>query len=120
MRTGEYGEEIASKYLKKKGYSIKERNFHSRYGEIDIIAENDKYLLFVEVKTRSENAISTPQSAVTALKQEKIIKTAKLWLIKNRIEKQPRFDVIAITLSKSGSKVEEIVHLENAFGTYGF
>lgn len=120
MDTGMFGEQYACEYLKTKGYRILARNYHSRYGEIDVIASNDRYLVFAEVKTRSPGAIAQPQAAVTKSKQQKLIKTALLWMQKNPPEKQPRFDVIALTVGGEPLAVTELTHFENAFGTNGF
>ena len=102
------GEDIAVKYLKKKGYEIIERNFHTRYGEIDIIARNDGVLIFVEVKRRSSESFGTASAAVTSTKQKKIIKSAEYYCMMEKIQPLCRFDVIAID-------GEELTHIENAF-----
>ena len=111
------GERYAAEYLLKKGYKIAARNFRSRFGEIDIVAENADFVAFVEVKTRSRDYISRPSEAVTAAKQRKIIKTAQFYLLRSEKELQPRFDVIEIvTASKNDFRVLEIQHIEDAFG----
>jgi len=116
-QNGYLGEKYTAELLIKKGYTIVAQNFRSRYGEIDIIAENDRYIVFVEVKTRAANYISRPAEAVTAQKQQKIIKTAQLYLLKSQTQLQPRFDVVeVITASKNDFRVLETQHIENAFG----
>lgn len=90
-------------------------NFHSKYGEIDIIAKNDKYIVFVEVKTRKQFSIVSPAGAVTKSKRNKIIKTAFVYMESNIINMQPRFDVIEITTKDDGAKIKSINHIENAF-----
>lgn len=110
---GRLGEKLACDYLIKKGYEIVTCNFNAKVGEIDIIAQNDMYLAFVEVKTRRKNSMATPAEAVTNNKQRKIIKTALVYMMKNKSDKQPRFDVIEIYMHKS--KTYEIYHIENAF-----
>lgn len=110
---GAYGEREAAKYLKKKGYKIVSANFHSRFGEIDIIAEKDGYIVFAEVKTRGENALYSPAEAVTFSKMQKIVKTALYYLTVNPSDLQPRFDVIEV-YTENG-RVKEINHIENAF-----
>ena len=93
-------------------------NYHSRFGEIDIIAETKKTVMFVEVKFRSENAIFTPREAVDANKQRKIILTAKDFLSKSNIpELQPRFDVAEVYLVKdeNGQENYKINYIKNAF-----
>ncbi len=111
---GKKGEDLACEFLKKQGFRIIDRNFHSRYGEIDIIAENEQYIIFVEVKLRkSTNSLVLAQESVDLSKQKKILKTACEYLQKNISEKQPRFDVIAINSNN-------INHIENAFNLEDF
>lgn len=112
-RKGGLGEKFASGYLEAHGYTIKAKNFHSRYGEIDIIAVKDVYIIFAEVKTRKENSMITPAQAVDITKQRKIILTAQDYLIKNECVLQPRFDIMEIYL-RSGMPFK-CVHIENAF-----
>lgn len=116
---GVQGENLALDYLKKKGYKILARNFISRFGEIDIIASNKSYLCFVEVKTRSPKFIAYGRESVTLSKQQKIIKTAEYYIVKNaylveKLKLQPRFDCIEIYVDNSG-ELTEINHYENAF-----
>ena len=111
--TGKAGESHVAKYLEGKGCRILKRNFHCRFGEIDIIAENDAYLLFVEVKTREEGSLVNPFEAVTPQKQQKIVLTAGLYLTQHPTRKQPRFDVAAVTTRKGKIVGED--YLENAF-----
>ncbi|HBN82095.1 MAG TPA: YraN family protein, partial [Ruminococcaceae bacterium] len=79
-RSGKIGEAYVRRMLQEKGYRILESNFHSRYGEIDIIAEDGKYVVFVEVKTRAPGSLVRPLEAVTASKRKKIIRTALCYL----------------------------------------
>lgn len=110
--TGSAGEDYATEFLSQKGYEIITRNYHSRYGEIDIICKYDRYIVFVEVKTRGRTAIATGREAVNPSKQRKILKTALLYLSVNNIaELQPRFDIVEITV---GERVT-VQHIENAF-----
>ncbi|NCC67433.1 MAG: YraN family protein [Clostridia bacterium] len=114
--TGRWGEEAAANYLKKKKYRIVGLNYSCRLGEIDIIAENRDYVVFAEVKLRKSGDFAEAREFVTRSKQQKIIKTASIWLANNETEKQPRFDVIEVyapegTLSR-GLKIN---HIENAF-----
>lgn len=106
------GEEKAARYLKKQGYKIIEKNFQTRFGEIDIIAEDKKYIVFVEVKARGEKSIAEPKEFVDLRKQRKIITTAEIYLAENPTEKQPRFDVVEVK-KENGKTV--INHIENAF-----
>lgn len=117
---GKYGEDIACKFLKKEGYKIVARNKHESHNEIDIIASNKEYIVFVEVKTRSVeddlfNPYGTPASAVTASKQEKLIAAARSYLRGNPTNKQPRMDVVEVYLKKGTKSVLKINHFENAY-----
>ena len=113
---GRFGEQAAAEYLKKKHYKIIGLNYSCRFGEIDLIAQNKKYIVFAEVKLRKSDAFAEAREFVTAAKQEKIIKTASLWLSQNETELQPRFDVIEIYAPEgASSKSIKINHLENAF-----
>lgn len=109
--TGKSYEVIAKKYLENKNYKIIEMNFFCKLGEIDIIANNDNILVFVEVKARKDTKHGYPREAVTKSKQRKIIKTAKYYIMKKNLDDiQCRFDVIEIIYE---DKI--INHLENAF-----
>ena len=117
---GKHGEDIACKFLKKEGYKIVARNKHESHNEIDIIASNKEYIVFVEVKTRSVeddlfNPYGTPASAVTASKQEKLIAAARSYLRGNPTNKQPRMDVVEVYLKKGTKSVLKINHFENAY-----
>ena len=106
---GNYGEALAVKYLSDKGCKILARNFRSKMGEIDVIAEDGKYIVFVEVKYRTDNLYGEPFEAVTAAKRRKIRRTAELYLLKTgNINRDCRFDVIDILDGR-------IEHYENAF-----
>lgn len=99
--------------LKKQGYRIIENNYHSRHGEIDIIARNKEYICFVEVKSRSEDAIADPLYFVTKAKQRRIILTAQRFLQSFHEPLQPRFDVAAVTIRDD--KFVGMQYIENAF-----
>lgn len=116
--SGAAGEEFTAEYLRKQGYEIVRRNYHSRFGEIDIIARGAGYLAFVEVKTREKGSIVNPLEAVTVSKQRKVIRTAQCYLQAEPQNLQPRFDVAAVTAVKSVPK--EISYLKNAFSGTGF
>lgn len=116
--SGRKAEQLVADVLRKKGYIIAKMNYHSRYGEIDIIAENQKYVCFVEVKMRGENAIFTPAEAVDRRKQQKIILTAKSFMAKSNIpELQPRFDVAEVYryTDENGTKKFKLHYIKNAF-----
>lgn len=114
---GAAGEVLAARYLRDQGYELLAANYRSRFGEIDIIAEDSAYVVFVEVKTRACNSYYAPREAVTAAKQRRIIKTALLYLSQYSFAKQPRFDVIEIiTAPGQPLKLQELNHLKNAYG----
>lgn len=97
---GRQAEEYTAALLAKNGYTIMGRNYHSIYGEIDIIASCGEFICFVEVKARKSRAMVDAASSVTRAKQLKIIKTAFCWLDEFACDLQPRFDVCAITIDK--------------------
>lgn len=115
QEVGAKGEKLAVKFLKRKGYKIVQRNYRCKLGEIDIIAKQDKTIVFVEVKTRQTQEFGAPQYAVTSAKRSQISRVA-LWYIKEKgfVEQACRFDVIAITFSPESRK-PKIEHIENAF-----
>ncbi len=106
---GKYGEEVAVRYLKSKQYMIMQRNFSCRQGEIDIVALNDKHIIFVEVKTRSNLLYGNPAEAVDRRKQKHIYNAAKYYLYLNKLEDSfVRFDVIEIFVDKNVAKLNHI------------
>ena len=118
QKIGQFGEDFAVKHLKKHGYKILERNYHSRFGEIDIIASNKEFIAFVEVKARAEDSLYAPREAVDYFKQQKCIKTAQIYLMENDCWLQPRFDVSEIILKKLENESFEVLrhnYIENAF-----
>ena len=119
--TGNFGEGEAARLLKKKGYKILAKNHVEGDGEIDIIAADSEFTVFVEVKTRKygvDNPVEPrAASSVTPEKQRRIIKAAKTYLAYNPTDKKVRFDVIEVYYDTEGAKrrVREINHLEGAF-----
>lgn len=105
---GRLGERLAAERLVGCGYRILERNFRCQHGEIDIVAEDEQDLVFVEVKTRRGSAFGRPEEAVTVRKQRKIVQVATCYLdLHECFERSWRVDVVAVQLSASG-KLEEI------------
>ena len=111
---GKLGEDVCAWYLEKNGYFVCARNVHSRYGEVDLIAENDSCICFVEVKTRGMNAPITPAQAVDYRKQQKLVLTAQAYLQTHPTQKQPRFDVFEVLLDAQ-DRPRRMRMLENAF-----
>ena len=111
---GELGEKMAAEYLKKRGYHILETNFRCREGEIDIVAQDKDYLVFVEVRTRGGSGFGTPEESVTAAKKEKLVSLALAYLqTHGKLPSLWRFDVVAIELDQAG-QVSRIELIQNA------
>ncbi len=112
---GDFGEGMAESFLKEKGFTILERNYRKNTGEIDIVAENDGFLVFVEVKTRRDNSCGLPAEAVDVKKQTHLYKTAERYIQENPTEKEIRFDVIEVyaRIVDGNPVVESINHIEN-------
>ena len=116
---GKIGEETVADFLKSKGYIIVSKNYHSKFGEIDIVAESREYILFVEVKTRKKGSMTTPAEAVDKSKQKKIILTSYDFLSKLRAKINYRFDVAEVyyEITKDGELKTDLNYIENAFTT---
>ena len=118
IKLGQLGEKIAADFLIKNGYKIVDRNRHISKNEIDIIAEDSSFLVFVEVKTRSvsyeeSSAYGSPGRAVDYKKRANIVLAAKTYLMSNYTDKQPRIDVIEVYMI---GKDEPIInHIKSAF-----
>ena len=114
QEVGKLGEKLAQKFLKKRGYRILETGFRCREGEIDIVARQKDYLVFVEVRTKSNLDFGTPEESITQSKKEKLIASALTY-----IEAHPnspsswRIDVVAIEIDPKG-KAQRIELIENA------
>ena len=109
---GDFGEEYALQYLRKKGYKIVTTNYRYDRAEVDIICrEGDEYV-FVEVKTRNTAEIGEPWQAVTKKKQRQIIKCAHHYLVHKDIDCESRFDIISIVHNSYGTRLE---HIDDAF-----
>ena len=114
--TGAWGEALAAEYMRKKRYKLVATNYHSRFGEIDLILVNSKYLVFVEVKLRKSGKFAQAMEYVDRHKQDKIRITASYYLAENPTKLQPRFDVIEIYAPQGMETVApDIRHLEDAF-----
>lgn len=113
---GAVGEVAAARFLREKGYRILSSNYRCRQGEVDIIAAIGQYIVFVEVKTRGQNAMYSPREAVTLAKQRRLIQTALIYLSKYPTDLQPRFDVVeVVTAAESAYKIVEINHIMGAY-----
>jgi putative endonuclease len=109
---GEQGEELAASHLKEKGYRILHRNWRSGKKELDIVAENKDFVVFAEVKTRSENFMASAQDTVSREKQRLMILAAESYIKRYNINKEGRFDIITIIAKGQTFTIE---HIENAF-----
>jgi putative endonuclease len=111
---GARGEKLAADFLKKRGYRILQKNFRCREGEIDIIAQKDECIVFVEVRTKKSTAFGTPEESVTLAKREKLISLANTYI--QDYDKPPqswRIDVVAVELTPD-NRVSRLEHIENA------
>lgn len=115
---GKTGEDLAAAFLEQKGYSIVDRNFHCRGGELDIVATKGEILAFVEVRTRQRGGMVSPAESVTAAKRNKIIAAAYAFLQQHsELEQtlQPRFDLISIEAVGQNPNGWQIDHFCDAF-----
>ena len=113
---GAWGEALAAQYLQKKRFKIIATNFRTRFGEIDLIAANRCYLVFVEVKLRKSDAFAKAFEYVDIHKQNRLRTTAEIYLSQNPTALQPRFDVIEIYAPQGTQTLNpQIHHMEDAF-----
>ena len=109
---GILGEELAAKFLEKNGYKIHVRNWRFKKGELDIVAEKNNTMIFVEVKTRKTSFLAEPRLTISMKKQKMLIATADIYLKLNKISKESQFDVITVIVGDRETKYE---HIEDAF-----
>jgi len=111
---GRLGEKIALKALRQKGYKILGQNVRLPRGEIDVVAKDGRWIVFVEVKTRSQTHFGSPAEAVDPVKQRRLTRLAREWLQSQDLADQPaRFDVVSILMDPAGKPRVEV--FENAF-----
>ena len=109
---GKIGEELAVQFISKKGYTILERNWRFDKAEIDIIAQKEKIIRIIEVKTRNSSFFGDPQEFVSAAKIKLLVKAANEYIISNDLDLEVQFDIIAVLKNKNTTQIE---HFENAF-----
>lgn len=109
---GSIGEQTAANLLLQKGYKILERNWRCGHLEVDIIAENEDYLVIVEVKTRKNATFGSPEVFVDLQKQRHLIRAAMYYAKFKKVTKEIRFDIISVINSP---EMQEVTHIENAF-----
>jgi len=113
---GAWGEAQAAEYLRKKRYELVAAGYRSRFGEIDLIVQNRKFLVFVEVKLRKSEKFAKAFEYVDRRKQDRIRMTASMYISRNPTQLQPRFDVIEVYAPEGTATIHpEIYHLEDAF-----
>lgn len=110
---GKIGEQIATKYLQKQGFTIIENNYYQRSGEIDIIATENREIVFIEVKTLNTENFLQITDTISLKKKNRLIKLAKIWLFKhNQIDSKFRIDFFGLVYRNK--KVNKLVYLKNA------
>lgn len=113
---GAWGEALAASYLQKKKYTLLAAGFRCKFGEIDLIVRDKKYIVFVEVKLRKSDAFAQAREFVHRRKQDRLRITASIYLENHPSPLQPRFDVIEIYAPQGReTRHPEIIHLEDAF-----
>lgn len=106
---GEEGEKIAVRYLQSKGYIIYEMNWRFGKLEVDIIAEDGRELIFIEVKSRSSEIYGRPEEAIDGVKELAILNAAEIYIRDFNLEIEVRFDVISVIINKNKSKIRHII-----------
>lgn len=94
---GQYGEKLAAEFLERQGFKIVERNFNTRWGEIDVIARRGRSLHFVEVKTRSGTAHGEPEEAINYFKQQRLLGAAKMYLLARDVD-LPNYQIDSVSI----------------------
>jgi putative endonuclease len=113
-QTGRFGEKMAERFLVSRGFSVRERNYKTPFGEIDMICERDGFLVFFEVKTRLSETFGPPLSSITETKKKHILKNCQFYLKKHRLCETPcRIDVIGLDLYPDG-RLKILRHVRNA------
>jgi len=113
---GRWGEALAAEELRRRGYRVVAAGWHCRFGEIDLIAENGRFLSFTEVKLRRDAAVAQAREFVDRRKQERLRTSAQLYLAENPTRLQPRFDVMEVYAPEGmQTKRPKLIFLENAF-----
>ena len=113
---GDWGEALAAEYLLKKRYQVAAHGYRCRFGEIDLIVKNKRYIVFAEVKLRRSSSFARAADFVDFGKQNRLRTTAEIYLSQNPTDLQPRFDVIEIYAPEGeNTKHPQIHHMEDAF-----
>jgi len=113
-KLGSRGEDIAARFLRKQGYRIIERNYRSRLGEIDIVAEEDEVIVFVEVKTRRSADFGLPEEALSYDKRQRLSRLALNYIVHRKMQEAScRFDVVSILMDSD--RANRVRLIRNAF-----
>lgn len=114
--TGAWGEEKAAEFLRKRRYQLLAARYRTRFGEIDLIARDRNYLVFVEVKLRKSASFAQAREYVDRRKQDRLRLSAEIYLAEHPTDLQPRFDVVEVYAPQGvDTPRPEIIHLEDAF-----
>ena len=98
LKLGSRGEALAWNFLRKQGYRLLEKNYRTRFGEVDVIAQKDNFVVFLEVKTRRDHQFGAPEESIDWRKQQKLSRVAQAYLQTRKLENRPaRFDVLSVT-----------------------
>lgn len=106
VNLGKYGERLAAHFLERRGYQIKERNFYTAWGELDLIVQKDDEILFIEVKTRSSNKYGFPEEAVGSKKVSHLLKAIGQYLNRQKSELFWRLDAISIEVDETNKQAK--------------
>jgi putative endonuclease len=116
--TGALGEKLAADFLKKRGYRILETNYRCRWGEIDLVAQQKDYLVFVEVRTKSNRDFGSPEESINAGKKRHMERAASYYQqVHEHLPEQWRIDLVAVDLD-ANSRLQRIELIENALEEY--
>ncbi len=110
---GKKGEEEAESYLRESGYLIVTKNYRKKFGEIDIIAKKEETLTFIEVRSKSDSSLGTPEESIDENKKKRIRRNAKAYVAFNKYYGACQIDMISVVFKKNGLK--EIRHYKNIF-----
>jgi len=114
-QTGNQGEEIATMYLRANGYKIIERNYHTKFGELDIICQKADVIIFVEVKTKTNLDYGVPEMMINQHKLNQIRQTGEVYVLSHNLNNSPcRIDIITIVLSEN-QVIPQINHHQNVY-----
>ena len=114
LKVGKRGEKEAEVYIKEKGYSVLEKNYKNKYGEIDLVAQKNGELIFIEVRSKTENDFGTPEETVKEKKKKKLKQNALAYTTFKNYEGFYRIDLICIVFAKEGSLLR-LTHYENIY-----